>query len=97
MQVLAGSTTDLYFDPDAQAFAPAGSGPRFTIRAIDFWSWQKLLVAKDDPVAQTRLALEFGLVSIDGDTDLAAQFIATPARNLVNPLFAAIVDSALGN
>ena len=57
MTVLAGNIVERYFDHEKKAFTPKGKGPKFGIRVLNYWQWQELLAAKEDPVAQVRLAI----------------------------------------
>lgn len=97
MTVLAGNIVERYFDHEKKAFTPKGKGPKFGIRVLNYWQWQELLAAKEDPVAQVRLAISLSLADIDGSTSMAGEFLANPFSPMVNPLFAAIVDIAAGN
>ena len=100
MDILAGQTQDLRYDPQAKAFKPANDilndSPIFTIRTLDYWQWLSV-TAITDGTEQTRVCCQLGLVAVDGDEGKAKSFLERPKLKLIAPLTQAIVDAASGN
>ena len=102
MNILAGQTQDLIYDPETYDYKPANSTPMpiegspvFTIKSLNYWEWQSVL-AEPTAVEQVRKACELALVSIDGDSAQVKGFLANPSMKMINPLNQAIVDAAAG-
>jgi len=98
--IFAGSTTELRWNPETKDFSPADQvpgGPVFAVRKMDFWQTQCLYDKGLTETERVRAILTNGLASVDGSAEVAAQFIASPAAAMVNPLVAKIVEIALGN
>jgi hypothetical protein len=99
MEILAGGIENYAFDAESSSFLKSSDmpGPKFGLRRLNYWEWQRVLALDADPVEEIRLALQLGLVHIDGDIDKAKAFLASPAVRLVNPLFKAIAENSAGN
>lgn len=96
-EILAGSVRELFYSKATRSFAEVGEGPRFSVKALNFWEAQEVLDGTKPAVDRIRRGIELGLQAIDSDPELAKKFLAQPKAHLVNPLFDAIVEFASGN
>lgn len=95
MNIYAGAVLDYCWN--FVEFTPGeGRGHCFQIRTLSYWQTQEIM-ALDSDSDKVRRCLELGLVSIDGDTDAVASFIANPTPKVVNPLFNLIWSASMGN
>ncbi len=91
--------TDLVFDADAIALVPKNGtteSPVFSVRHLDYYEVQRVYAA-DEVEAQTRVAFEIGLISIDGDKAQAEAFVEAPIAQYGGALWRYLWDHAMGN
>lgn len=97
--ILAGQLIDLQWDEAAKEFkpvAPECTGPVFTVRTLDYFEAQEVLVI-EDAKAKMRKGIELMLVSIDGDPEKAATFKAAPRARYTAGLYLAAWGETWGN
>ena len=100
MNILAGQTQDIRYDPTAYVYKPASElseGEVFTVQTLNYWQWQECLSKAPNDLEQIRTAVQLGLVAIDGDAAKAKAFLESPAMLMVQPLYVYIVGIASGN
>ena len=91
--ILAHQKQTLRYVLDTAEFVEDDAGD-WTIQSIDYFEAQRLF-AIDNPVESVKATLEVALVGVPSGT--VAEFLACPAAQYVQPLYAAIWRHTKGN
>jgi hypothetical protein len=91
----ADATAKLVARPASDADGP-DAGPVVEIRALDWYEYQHTL-GIDDAVQRMRAIVAAGLVSVEGRTEMVAEFLERPAPRAFEAVFDAIMAETGGN
>lgn len=100
ISIFADQPSDFRFDEKERKFVPAATGdagPIFGLRPLNYWEAQVFYDKEISPADQVRKVITGGLVTIDGKSEEAARFLASPGTLVVNALAATIQGLTLGN